>query len=143
MARIALVREGVVLRVVDSAPFDLATYPTADEKVDVTNVSPEPTAGDLWQGSSFVPASPAVVYKSYSYVAFLEKLTQGGGARALLRLKKTDTDQAADVELFMEMMKTNNGVDFNSAISRARLWSVVPDILSAAEAEEIQGAPNV
>jgi hypothetical protein len=86
------------------------------------------------------PEPPAVTtYARYTYIGFLEKISDVGGSRALLRVKKADTDQAADVELFMEMIKHQDGVDFNSVISRARLASVVPSILTPQQETDILG----
>lgn len=140
MASVAVIENNVVGSVIN-APSTLwvANNLTPQYAVDITGMAGV-GVGWTYDGGLFTaPVAPAITYMKYTYIEFLGKLMEGADplSRKILRLKKQDSDTAADVEVFMEMIKHTDGVDFNSAVSRGRMASLVPTLVTQLEADEI------
>lgn len=110
MARIAIIENGVVVNVIvaDSAP----------NGVDVTEIIVGP--GWLYDGSTFTPPPvvapplpPTLPYSRYTVATFIEALTRDE-ALSFLATMKTDPL----LEMWYELAKARNGVDFNDEATR-------------------------
>lgn len=111
MARIAIIENGVVVNVI--------VADSGSNGVDVTDLNVNP--GWLYDGVDFTPPPlpvtppppPAPLYSSYTVATFIEALTRDEALNFLATMK---TDPL--LEMWYELAKARNGVDFNDEATR-------------------------
>lgn len=143
---IALIDQGIVVELTTTT-LTLANYQANSIllAVDLTGVAPV-TLGNVYNGTSFSNSSAAVAlqYRSFTYVTFMEALSlMPIRAAAVIRQKNTDTNLGAHLELLFEVLKANDGIDFNNEISRTNFNAlVVLNIFTSAERDTIINNPD-
>jgi hypothetical protein len=143
---IALIDQGIVVELTTTT-LTLANYQANSIllAVDLTGIAPV-TLGNVYNGTSFgnSPAAVALQYRSFTYVTFMEALSlMPVRAAAVIRQKNTDTDIGAHLELLFEVLKANDGIDFNNEISRTNFNTlVILSIFTSAERDTIVNNPN-
>lgn len=105
--RVAIVEDGVAVNVI------VADSPDFLGGIDVTGTSV--SVGWLYDGTTFTPPPPppATLYSSYTVATFIEALTRDEALNFLATMK---TDPL--LEMWYELAKARNGVDFNDEATR-------------------------
>jgi hypothetical protein len=111
MYRAAIVENGVVSRVIVTSEIN-----QIPNTIDVTGTLV--SAGWLYDGTTFSeppppPPPPAPLYSSYTVATFIEALTRDEALNFLATMK---TDPL--LEMWYELAKARNGVDFNDEATR-------------------------
>lgn len=143
---IAILDNDSVVVEITTTSSALADFPSIITPINIDNIAP-PSIGDIWNGTSFITVgvTPALQYRSFTYVEFMQALGTEMPVRAaaVIRQKNTDTDIGAHIELVFEIIKSNGGVNFNVEIARTNFaLLVVLSVFTQAESDTLMNNPN-
>lgn len=125
----AVIENGIVVNMILAAETDAGSVP----------IPTDLSVGIGWEfdGQTFTPstAPPVTVYRAYTYSGFIDALTR---PEALAVLTGAKTDPL--LEMFMEIARARNGIDFNDDATRESApYLVTSGVLTAQRLAELIG----
>lgn len=78
-------------------------------------------------------------YKRYKWSEFMDKLQGSNKARLIRAEMRTASNKAYDLEQFFDLARARGSVDFSDDFNRSVINSLVPDIVTRAQADNFMG----